>query len=388
VSPAEVVAAVLGRGVTVLGADAGLVALVTRDGREIEIVGTSGYGPRTTDKWGRFPVDGPYPLSDVVRGGKSIYLGDRADWDVKYPALQGEVEDAFQASVALPLAARQRVFGALHFSFTSVRDFTDTDRDFLDELSHQCALAIERALLLEELETARADAEVARASAEAARSRQEFLARASVLLAESLDYQTTLESIARLAVPDLCDWAAVDMVDAESGRILHLALAHKDPDEVQWVREAQRRYPVYMTQVGQPEVQAISTGRTVFLPDLPEEVVLAAAQDEEHLRLIRRLDLHSLLCVPLTARGGTHGAVLFATVRASGRTFTPETVELVEELATPCRRRGRERAVFQSVENSEERYRTLFETASLGSCTRTARRRSSTPTPPHSASWA
>lgn len=328
VKPSEVVAAVLEWGVAALGANAGLVALVTRDGQEIEIVGTNGYGSHTMDKWERFSVDDPYPLSDVVRGGKSIYLGNRAEWDVKYSPLKGEVENAFQASVSLPLAARQRVFGAMQFSFATTRDFTESDQAFLNELCRQCALALERALLLEDLEQARANAEVSQ-------TRQEFLSRASVLLAESLDYQTTLDAICHLAVPNLCDWAAVQMVNPnnENGVLLNLAIAHADPAEIEWVREAQRRYPPDMSRTDSPAVRAITTGETVFLPETPEEMLLAAARDEEHLAFIRRLDLHSYMCVPLTTQGRTLGTITFATTHASGRVFTDETVELVEELA-------------------------------------------------------
>jgi PAS domain S-box-containing protein len=373
VTPTEVVTAVVERGVAVLGARAGLVALVTRDGHELEIVRTTGYASDPTSKWGRFPVDGPFPLSDVVRSGEALYLGDRADWAKKYPILAGDIEDTFQASVSLPLAARQRVFGAMHFSFAEARVFTEADRGFLHALAHQCALALERALLLEEVEQARASAEAARAEAEAARARQEFLSRASALLAESLDYQTTLDAIARLAVSGLCDWAAVDIVEETSEQgagktttLRNLSVAHTDPAEVAWVREAQQRYPVDMTQTGQPVVHAITTGETVFLPDIPEEVLIAAARDEEHLRLIRKLDLRSLLCVPLTARGKTLGAVVFASTRASGRVFTPETVALVEELARRAAVAVDNARLFQSVEASEERYHTLFETAALG----------------------
>jgi PAS domain S-box-containing protein len=358
VTPAEAVSAVVHRGIAVLGARAGLVALITRDGQELEIVRTSGYGPATMDKWGRFSVEGPYPLSDVVRGGKAIYLGDRSDWVAKYPALTDDIEDTFQASVSLPLAARQRVFGAMHFSFAESRSFTDADRAFLDELARQCSLALERALLLEEVE--------------AARKHQEFLSRASALLAESLDYQATLDAISHLAVPDLCDWAAVDMVDPanEMGPLLHLSVAHVDPAEVAWVREAGRRYPVDMTQAGQPVVHSISTGETVFLPDIPEEVLLAAAQDAEHLRLIRKLDLRSFLCVPLTARGKTLGAVTFASTRASGRVFTPEIVGVVEELARRAavavdnaRLYDRAQRVAQERTEAERRFRLMANNA-------------------------
>ena len=137
VTPIDVVSVVVERGMAVLGARASLVALITRDGREFEIVRTSGYSPSSIEKWARFPVDGPYPLADVVRDGEPLFLSDRTDWASKYPNLVSEITDSFQASVSLPLLARQHLFGAMHFSFAEARQFTDSDHAFLTELARQ-----------------------------------------------------------------------------------------------------------------------------------------------------------------------------------------------------------------------------------------------------------
>ncbi|MBC7806989.1 MAG: GAF domain-containing protein [Akkermansiaceae bacterium] len=327
VTPAEVVEVVVGRGVSVLGAEAGLVVMVRErqsiDGQDfLEIVGARGYSEEVLASWGRFALTDTLPLSDAVREQTPLFWTSHAAMKANYPEMfrRGPTHPV-KASVSLPLVVRGRALGGLHFAFPEEREeFNEADRALLQEMARQCALALDRALLLQQLEETR--------------QRQEFLARASALLAESLDYQTTLDAIARLAVPTLCDWAAVDIVDAsnEGGPLLNLAVAHVNPDEVAWVRAAQRRFPVDMTQTGQPIVRVISTGDTVFLPDIPEEILLAAAQDAEHLRLIRRLDLRSYICVPLNAHGHTLGAVTFASNRGSGRIFTPETVKLVEEL--------------------------------------------------------
>jgi PAS domain S-box-containing protein len=329
VTPSEVVEVVVERGVAVLGAEAGLVVLVRKpkeaNGEQayLEIVGSRGFAKEVMGAWERFPLADSLPLSDAVRECSPLFFTGRAEMQERYPAMfrRGPTHPV-KSSVSLPLVARGEAFGGLHFSFPEEREeFAETDRALLLEMTRQCALALDRAVLLKELEETR--------------HRQEFLSRASVLLAESLDYQTTLNAITRLAVPNLCDWAAVDMLDStgESGKILNLAVAHVNPAEVAWVREAQKRFPVDMTQEGQPIVHVISTGETVFLPDIPEEVLLAAARDAEHLQLIRKLDLRSYLCVPLTARGKRLGAVIFASTRASGRVFTEETVGLVEDLA-------------------------------------------------------
>jgi PAS domain S-box-containing protein len=345
VTPADVVEAVVKHGMMVLRAEAGLVALVANGGTDLRVATARGYADGILAAWNRFPLADRLPLSDAVREKTALFFTDRADWQVRYPDMfrRGPTHPV-KASVTLPLVARGQALGGLHFSFAEERDaFTDAERAFLLELARQGALALDRALLIE--------------AVEAARRQEEFLSRASALLTESLDYQTTLDAVARLAVPDLSDWASVDLVEeGESCLVRNLAVSHADPAEVAWVREARQRYPIDMTQTGQPVVQVISTGKTIFLPDIPEELLVAAARDAEQLRLIRRLDLHSYLCVPLrTAQGKTLGAVTLATTHASGRTFTEETVAMAEELARRAAVAIDNAHLFQSAATAQRR---------------------------------
>src|SRR5690606_3144763 len=65
--------------------------------------------------------------------------------------------------------------------------------------------------------------------------RERFLAEASRQLAGSLDYEATLQGVARLAVPLLADWCAAHVL-AEDGEIRLLTVAHADPSRVAWAR--------------------------------------------------------------------------------------------------------------------------------------------------------
>jgi two-component system sensor histidine kinase BarA len=68
-----------------------------------------------------------------------------------------------------------------------------------------------------------------------------FLDAASQVLAASLDPLQTLEEVARLAVPALADWCAVQLAAQDgSGRYEQVAVAHVDPEKVH--RRA-RRHP-------------------------------------------------------------------------------------------------------------------------------------------------
>src|SRR5439155_24305577 len=70
-----------------------------------------------------------------------------------------------------------------------------------------------------------------------------FLSEASALLADSLDYQTTLERIAQLAVPHVADWCSVELLAPDGVTILSVALAHVEPEKTALAREVRRRFP-------------------------------------------------------------------------------------------------------------------------------------------------
>src|SRR5690242_12479525 len=87
-----------------------------------------------------------------------------------------------------------------------------------------------------------ADRELLLARAEASRERAALLAEASRLLASSLDYETTLERLARLLVPTLADLCVVD-VSGDDGELRRMAAAHADPSKGEAARELARRFP-------------------------------------------------------------------------------------------------------------------------------------------------
>ncbi|HKH11070.1 MAG TPA: PAS domain S-box protein, partial [Rubrobacter sp.] len=71
---------------------------------------------------------------------------------------------------------------------------------------------------------------------------QRFLAESTALLSSSLDYRSTLSNVARLAVPTLADWCAVDVL-GEDGQPERLAVAHRDPEKAAPAHELGERYP-------------------------------------------------------------------------------------------------------------------------------------------------
>ena len=158
-----------------------------------------------------------------------------------------------------------------------------------------------------------------------------FLAEASKILSSSLDYQQTLRSVARLAVPRIADWCAVDMLTGPHTVEL-LAVAHVDPEKIRWAEELRQRDPVDLDRpTGLAKV--VRTGRSEFYPEITDELLVATAKDERTLELARGLGFSSAMIVPLMAQNRAIGALSFVAA-SSGRHYTQSDLAMAEELAS------------------------------------------------------
>jgi PAS domain S-box-containing protein len=159
--------------------------------------------------------------------------------------------------------------------------------------------------------------------------RMEFLARASQVLASSLDYQQTLRNVAGLAVPQIADWCAVDLFD-EHGEREPVAVAHTDPAKLR-MAERLRAYEPERLDPEQGIGRVLSTGESLLYTDIPDDLLVAAALDEEHLRLLREVGMRAALIVPLRVRGRPLGTLTMVNAE-SGRSFDQSDVEFAEQI--------------------------------------------------------
>ncbi len=157
-----------------------------------------------------------------------------------------------------------------------------------------------------------------------------FLAEVSTVLASSLDYETTLAAVARLAVPHVADWCVVDIAEPD-GSIRRLAVAHADPAQVELGRELGRRYPPHPAdETGVAAV--LRTGRPEVIPTIDPASLERSSRSPAHLELLQALQLSSSIAAPLIARGRTIGVISLA-MAESGRAYSAVDLPLVEDLA-------------------------------------------------------
>jgi PAS domain S-box-containing protein len=203
---------------------------------------------------------------------------------------------------------------------------------------------------------------------------QQFLVEASTLLSNSLDYQTTLETLAHLAVPHLADWCCVDILDEEQTP-RRLAVIHVDPSKVEWAQQLHQRYPPDMNEpYGLAKV--LRTGQAELYPEIPDSLLVEVARDAEQLELLRQIGYTSAMIVPLVARGRTLGAITFVWAE-SNRHYNESDLIFASELARRAALAVDNARLFQTVEQelterkrsqaalqeSEERFRTMADSA-------------------------
>lgn len=165
--------------------------------------------------------------------------------------------------------------------------------------------------------------------AKEAELRQRFLDEAGQVLAASLDYEQALQRVAELAVPWLADWCAVDLAGPHG--IRRVAVAHADRSKLALADELSRRYPP--DPAGETGVPAVlRTGRAEHYPDIPDERIVQAARDEEHLRLIRAIGMRAAMVLPMAAGDEVLGALTLVSAE-SERTFGDDDFAFAQDLA-------------------------------------------------------
>lgn len=154
-TPDDAVSAVVGEGTTALGAQEGLVCLLSADGDALEIVGSVGLPTGVAETFRSFPVAAALPASEVVRSGQPAYFSARQEIIERYPLLATDTSRSrIEAWMMLPLVVKGRTLGAMVFGFAERRTFTVDERAFAEALANQCAQALERTRLYEEAESA------------------------------------------------------------------------------------------------------------------------------------------------------------------------------------------------------------------------------------------
>jgi PAS domain S-box-containing protein len=317
--------------------------------------------------WRRFPEEQLWRVT-ADRSLSPGYSRVQADPDNTVPPgpvfVEDVTTDAFLASrrealaaegvrsmLVTPLRIRGESTGTIVFYWRDPHPRDEAELRAAGALANLAAAALTNADLY-------AEERRMRARAERSSQQLQFLAEASAVLSASLDYETTLDHLARLAVPHIADWCTVHLRE-EDGSVRLVAVAHADPARAERAREFSRRYP--------PDLDAergfaivLRTGQPELYPEITEQMLAARAHDAEHLALLKRVGFTSILFVPLRARDRTSGVLTLVSAE-SGIRYTEEDLRLAEELAGRAAVAIENARLYARVVENEERFRMVSE---------------------------
>src|SRR3954471_6487595 len=188
----------------------------------------------------------------------------------------------------------------------------------------------------------------------------EFVARASALLARSLDYETTLRQVARLAVPEVADWCGVLLIEP-GGEERELSSGYDDPELDAVLRQIRERRRA--TSDASESRRVAQSGEPILASDV--RTAVGDDVDQEERKLIERLAPKSYLIVPLAARGRTVGSMPLLSTR-DGRHYAASDLAFAEALAERCALAIENARLHDSAERSLSVLHTVFSSAPVG----------------------
>jgi PAS domain S-box-containing protein len=158
---------------------------------------------------------------------------------------------------------------------------------------------------------------------------ESFMAEASRVLASSMSFERTLQHVAELAVPQIADFCAVDLL-ADGGEIERMAIHHTEP---QRLAVAERLANTYRPRLDDLEGagEVIRTGRARIFTDLRPDVLRRYARDQEHLELMLAVEATAVIIVPMIGTTGAIGAITLVSSE-SLRRLTAADLALAERL--------------------------------------------------------
>ena len=304
------------------------------------------------------PADAEHiPAVHVLRTAQSVWVETLEDYTRVAPELVGHARDSgrLAAFAAMALAMNGRIGGVLMFSHPVGHVYDTESRAIYEALALHCAQALDRARLLE---TERKLLDSERRS----NGRLQLLGQAGEILVEPVSLDEALRRVARLLVPNVADWCAVDLVEGQA--IRRVATQHQDPAKVLMAqRRAEASHPTLGD--GSSIARVIAEGKVHFHPHVDPQLIERAARNSEQLTQLRNEGLISTIMIPLVFDGSCIGALSLTTTTDSGRVYDQADLDFAQELGRRAGIAIRNTAMRREIEAAHNRMLLLFTQAPM-----------------------
>jgi signal transduction histidine kinase len=352
ITTGQVAAFLVEGGAVAGGASSGALVVMADSRRELKVVHAAGALAPPTRIDRTFPLTASFPLVDAVRLRQELWISSPGELVARYPTLSAE--PAACSWAVLPLLVDSVVLGAIGWSFPGL-GFTAAQRSGLRSLARAGGEALYRAGVFDAERRARADAEIARydlarhvaaleeeravltntiamrdAEADWSARRDALIGDVNALLDSTIDPVPALEGVARISLPLLGDWCAIDVL-AEDGQPQRVTEVHIDPAKELMLRSARPAWGSF----GRRLPRSLREGKVIQLTGLKARTHGLGSISIRHVRLLEQAGLNRLVVVPLSVRGQTVGAMSFGAEDAE-RGFSDTELALAYRLGRRC----------------------------------------------------
>jgi len=284
-TPRSAMEAIVQEPLHALEAAAGMLLVVSSDGRAAELVRAVGYSQDEQDAFKQIALSEKTSISDAVGRAAPVILETAEARRAEYPMPpRPGAGRRFGGSVDVPLIVGSRVVAVLHLDFTDPRTLSPDDRDYLLALGARGAQALDRTWQVEYSQRARAEAETLRARADlelAERQSIEHALRVSEARYRTLGARTSRLHGLTAALSEAVTLSAVAQVVVHHGKIavganagdVMLLVGNSGEFETLYAENGNtasheaRRLPVESGLCG---TQAVQTRRPVFVGSFDE----------------------------------------------------------------------------------------------------------------------
>jgi len=145
ISYEQVFKACLQQSIPVVGAQRGVILLLSSDGSTL--LPSASYGDSEQVVSLSFAAA---PFKEALHQQKPVYIHSLEEYAQHYSPVSDLPADDSQAFASLPLIINDQPIGILSYTFSQARRFTEDDQLFMQALAHQCAQALERVRLTDQ----------------------------------------------------------------------------------------------------------------------------------------------------------------------------------------------------------------------------------------------
>ena len=191
----------------------------------------------------------------------------------------------------------------------------------------------------------------------------ELLSASGAALANTLDVPATLGRVAQLCVQSFCDFCYFDLIGPD-GTLQRTTQRHRDP-AMQAVLERDVQSRPTAENIHHPVARALREGTPQLVPQVTKEWIAHAALNADHAAVLRELNFHSLLSVPLKSGSEMLGVLTFC--RATQRhALDEDDARMGEELGRRISAAIMNGRLYRTLATREESLRMALQAGKVG----------------------